>query len=104
MVTREQIDKTLSILKKEQKITTMLDRLSEKYGPFQVLISTILSARAKDETTEIIANELFKKYPDAKKLASAKQQDVIKIIKKIKINLRFKIMSTVIDIPQKIRF
>lgn len=83
MVTREQIDKTLSILKKEQKITTMLDRLSEKYGPFQVLISTILSARAKDETTEIIANELFKKYPDAKKLASAKQQDVIKIIKKI---------------------
>jgi len=83
MVSHEQIDKTLTILKKEQKITTMLHRLGEKYGPYQVLISTILSARAKDETTEIIANELFKKYPNAKSLANAKQQDVIKIIRKI---------------------
>jgi len=83
MTAHEQIDKTLAILKKKQQITTMLDRLSERYGPYQVLISTILSARAKDETTEKIAEELFKKYPDAKKLARAKKEEVIKIIRKI---------------------
>lgn len=83
MTTHEQIDKTLAILKKEQKITTMLDRLSSKYDPFKVLISTILSARAKDETTEIVSEKLFKTYPTPQKLASAKQQEVINIIRKI---------------------
>ncbi len=83
MISHSKIDKTLNILIKEQKITTMLDRLSKKYDPFKVLISTILSARAKDEVTEVISKNLFKKYPTAKKLASAKQSDVIKIIRKI---------------------
>ncbi len=68
---------------KEQGITTMLGRLSEKYDPFKVLISTILSARAKDEVTEEVSEKLFKIYPDAKSLANAKKQDVINIIKKI---------------------
>jgi len=36
-----------------------------------------------DEVAEVIAENLFKKYPTAKKLASAKQKDVIKIIRKI---------------------
>lgn len=83
MISHSKIDKTLNILFKKQKITTMLDRLSKKYDPFKVLISTILSARAKDEVTEIISKNLFKEYPTAKKLASAKQADVIKIIRKI---------------------
>lgn len=83
MISHSKIDQTLKILLKKQKITTMLDRLSKKYDPFRVLISTILSARAKDEVTEVISKNLFKKYPTAKKLASAKQLDVIKIIRKI---------------------
>ena len=83
MISHSKIDQTLKILLKKQKITTMLDRLSKKYDPFKVLISTILSARAKDEVTEVISNNLFKEYPTAKKLASAKQSDVIKLIRKI---------------------
>lgn len=83
MISHSQIDKTLKIILKEQKITTMLDRLSKKYDPFKVLISTILSARAKDEITEVISKNLFKKYSTAKKLASANKSDVIKIIRKI---------------------
>ena len=83
MISHSNIDLTLKILLKEQKITTMLDRLSKKYNPFKVLISTILSARAKDEVTEVISKNLFKKYPTAKKLASANKKDVIKIIRKI---------------------
>ncbi|MDP4012241.1 MAG: endonuclease III [Candidatus Nanoarchaeia archaeon] len=61
----------------------MLSRLSKKYKPFKVLISTILSARAKDEVTEIISKNLLKKYPTPQKLANAKKSDVINIIRKI---------------------
>jgi len=80
MSNKEKIIKILSIL---QERNTMLGRMSEKYNPYEVLISTILSARAKDEVTEVIAEDLFKKYPTAEKLAKAKSSDVKKIIKKI---------------------
>ncbi|MBI4150904.1 endonuclease III [Candidatus Woesearchaeota archaeon] len=63
--------------------STMLGRMGQKYEPFKVLISTILSARAKDEVTEVLAENLFKKYPDATSLAKAKPSDVKKIIRKI---------------------
>lgn len=83
MVTHPQIDQTLRVLVKTQGTSTMLGRLGEKYDPFRVLISTIMSARARDETTEVLAANLFKKYPDVNSLAVAKKQDVIKIIKSI---------------------
>jgi endonuclease-3 len=83
MVKHAEIDKVLGILVKEQGISTMLGRMGEKYDPFKVLISTIMSARAKDEVTEVLAENLFRKYPDCNALAKAKQKDVIKIIRKI---------------------
>jgi len=83
MVNHAEIDKLLNKLLKEQGTSTMLGRMSKKYDPFKVLISTILSARAKDEVTEVIAKNLFKKYSTAQKLSKAKKQDVIKIIRKI---------------------
>lgn len=83
MVTHAIIDKVLSTLAINQGPRTMLERLSQKYDPFKVLISTILSARAKDEVTEVISEELFRTYPTAKKLAIATPADIIPIIKKI---------------------
>ena len=83
MVEHTQIDKVLNILVKEQGTTTMLGRMGQKYEPFKVLISTILSARAKDEVTEVVSENLFKKYPTADKLARADKKDVIKIIHRI---------------------
>ncbi len=83
MISHDQIDKTLSTLLKQQGISTMLGRMGQKYAPYKVLISTILSARAKDEVTEVIAEELFKKYPDANSLMNAKPSDVKKIIRRI---------------------
>lgn len=83
MITHSEIDKVLNILLKAQGSNTMLGRLSKKYDPFKVLISTILSARARDEVTEVISENLLKKYPTPKKLAFAKKKDVIKIIKRI---------------------
>ena len=49
--------------------------------PWQILISTILSARTRDEKTIPVAKELFNKYPIVKKLAEARIRGVEKIIK-----------------------
>ncbi|MBI4144608.1 endonuclease III [Candidatus Woesearchaeota archaeon] len=83
MVTHSEIDKVLRILVQTQGTSTMLGRMGKKYAPFKVLISTIMSARAKDEVTEVLAGRLFERYPDAKALARAKQKDVIRIIRSI---------------------
>jgi len=83
MLKHSEIDKVLNTLVKKQGKSTMLGRMSKKYDPFKVLISTILSARAKDEVTEVISENLFQKYPTAEKLAKANKKDVIKIIKRI---------------------
>lgn len=67
-------------------------RLLKKYGknlrlaaerwhkPWQSLISTALSARTMDEKTIHVCNILFKRYPEAKDLASARLKDVQRII------------------------
>ncbi|MCH7504566.1 endonuclease III [PVC group bacterium] len=62
---------------------TMLAELKEKHTPFQMLIATILSARAKDEVTLPVSKELFKKYGTPKTLANADSRIVKNIIKKI---------------------
>jgi endonuclease-3 len=83
MTTHEEIDSVLKTLVKKQGTSTMLGRLGQRYDPFRVLISTIMSARAKDEVTEVLAGRLFEKYPDVHALAKAKQNDVINIIRSI---------------------
>ncbi|MBW3012945.1 endonuclease III [Candidatus Woesearchaeota archaeon] len=63
--------------------TTMLGEFSTRYDKWKILISTILSARARDEVTEPVCKELFRKYPTKERLAKAKQKDVEKVIKRI---------------------
>ncbi len=60
--------------------TTMLGRLGTKWDPFKTLIAAILSARARDEVTEVIAEQLFNKYPDCNSLANANPAAVKDII------------------------
>ncbi len=50
---------------------------------FHTLISTILSARTRDEVTIPTAEILFRKYPNAKKLATAKISDVEETIRSV---------------------
>ena len=50
---------------------------------YQKLFSTILSARTMDETTIPVSIELFKKYPNTKKLSKASYLQVSKIIKRV---------------------
>jgi len=79
----------------DQKKALKQLKLLDKYAPremqlaaewpenWQILISTILSAQTKDETTIRISEILYKKYPTINKLANAKISDIKKIIRPI---------------------
>jgi len=52
-------------------------------SPFQILVSTMMSARTRDEVTIPVAEQLFKNFPTAKKLSSAKISKVEKLIRPV---------------------
>ncbi len=51
--------------------------------PFWILITTILSQRTKDKTTDEAARSLYNKYGDCASLSKAKSPDVKNIIKNV---------------------
>jgi len=51
--------------------------------PWKSLISTMLSARTRDETTIKVCDELFSKYPKLSQLSKAKLLDIQKIIRPV---------------------
>tara|TARA_Y100000310_G_C20699549_1_gene828445 strand:- start:4937 stop:5548 length:612 start_codon:yes stop_codon:yes gene_type:complete len=73
--------KQLSKLKKLIKGKEM--RLAAQWPKkWQILISTIISAQTRDETTIRVCETLFKKYPSMKKLAKARESSIKKLIRK----------------------
>jgi len=74
----------------QNKILTIIKLLEKDYpinfysgkNPFNVLISTILSQRTRDENTLKASNKLFSKFPTAKKIANANLSAIKKLIKK----------------------
>ena len=71
-------------LEELKKLSSSMRLAAERWSkPWQTLISTILSARTRDEITIPTANELFKKYPTVTDLTSARLKDVQKIIRPI---------------------
>lgn len=76
--------KAISQLKKIEKLTDKSMLLAADWKEeWKVLISTILSAQTKDETTIKISHLLYKKYPTLNKLARAKPSEIKKLIKPI---------------------
>jgi endonuclease-3 len=55
----------------------------ERMSPFQHLIGTILSARCRDEVTDVVSRKLFERYPTAERLAAARPADVQRLIRSI---------------------
>jgi len=49
-------------------------------NPYQLLVATILSAQCTDARVNLVTPLLFERYPDAARLARARQADVEKII------------------------
>tara|TARA_Y100000310_G_scaffold324512_1_gene386439 strand:- start:1908 stop:2519 length:612 start_codon:yes stop_codon:yes gene_type:complete len=57
---------------------------AEKWkSPFEILISTIMSARTRDEVTIPVSEKLFKKYNTPKKLGNARLYSIKKIIRPV---------------------
>ncbi|HEU4990574.1 MAG TPA: endonuclease III [Gemmatimonadaceae bacterium] len=50
-------------------------------NPYQLLVATILSAQCTDKRVNMVTPALFKKYPNARALARARQEDVEALIK-----------------------
>ena len=48
--------------------------------PYEVLVSTIMSARTNDDTTLPAANRLFEKAPNSKKLATLPEKQIAELI------------------------
>ena len=75
-------EKALKQIKFMESHSKKMRLAAEKWkSPWQILISTILSARTRDEKTIPVSIRLFKKYSNTKKLANAKVKEVEKIIK-----------------------
>lgn len=53
---------------------------------WKILITTIMSAQSRDETTIPIAENLFRRYNSLNKLSKAKYKDVLKILKSLNYN------------------
>ena len=70
------IDRIVKKLKKQSGWVV----LKGKEDPYDVLISTIISQRLRDETTERVSRELFKKYKNVNQIANAPLKDLTKVM------------------------
>ena len=52
-------------------------------SPFQLLVAVILSAQCTDKRVNMVAPELFRRFPEPKDLASASFEDVLGVIKSV---------------------
>ncbi|AJF62851.1 MAG: Base excision DNA repair protein, HhH-GPD family [archaeon GW2011_AR20] len=77
------MSKILKQLKELEKRSSKMRLAAESWKEdWQTLISTIMSARTRDEMTIPVASELFRKY-SLKRLAESNLKDVKKIIKPV---------------------
>ena len=79
MPSKKNIVKVIQILKKKSE-TSMLESFS-KHKPFYILISTVLSARNKDEMTIRATKKLFAKYKTPKQIAKAPLRKIKPLIR-----------------------
>jgi endonuclease-3 len=73
-----------------KRLPILLGRLKEAYpdaacalfhrDPYQLLVATILSAQCTDVRVNLVTPALFENYPDAARLARARQADVERLI------------------------
>jgi endonuclease-3 len=50
-------------------------------NPFELLIATVLSAQCTDKRVNMVTPALFRRYPDARSLAGANQEDLEELIR-----------------------
>jgi len=76
--TKSEIARIINTIKKELGEAKAADASP---NPFQVLISTVLSQRTKDESTEKASDQLFRKYKNPVHLSKAPLKSIESLIK-----------------------
>jgi len=76
---------------RRERAGEIYELLSEEYpdahcaldfvDPFQLGVATILSAQTTDERVNMVTPRLFARYPDARALAGARQEDVEEVVR-----------------------
>ncbi len=75
------ISKTMQILgKKYPRSTTTLNTMRGNSTPFEILISCLLSLRARDEVTDVISKDLFSIANTPEKIVAMSDKELKKII------------------------
>ena len=77
------IAKVLRELSGRYPLTMLGSWNAKKVSAFRTLIGTILSARSRDEMTDVITQRLFERFPTPKALATADRRAVEKILQPI---------------------
>jgi endonuclease-3 len=82
MTSQKNLSKTMDILEKElhYKKRTTLNRMRKKPDAFKILISCLLSLRARDEMTEKISEELFRVADTPKKILKMPTVELERIV------------------------
>ncbi|HTF56701.1 MAG TPA: endonuclease III [Planctomycetota bacterium] len=75
--------KILRALTGRYRATMLEGWAAESVDPFRHLIGTILSARCRDEVTDVVSRHLFEAYPTAAKLAVAPRAEIERRIRSI---------------------
>jgi endonuclease III len=76
VVTSEQVRTVIQILAE-----TYHGRGSVELGdPYKVLVATVVSARTREEQTTTVSERVFARYPDAKALAKANEQELYNLL------------------------
>ena len=70
----------IEILREKLNKNAVVTEIAKEKSPFKVLISTILSARTKDEVTEEVSKRLFKKVKDVDDLLKIDLEELEKLI------------------------
>ena len=76
---------------KKQRAQLIVEKLKEEYPdaicsltyekPYELLISTRLSAQCTDARVNVVVQDLYAEYPDVEALAGAEVEDIEKIVK-----------------------
>ena len=79
-----------TIINKKSRMGEIVEILKNEYpnsrcslvfeSPFQLLVSTILSAQCTDERVNKVTSVIFRKYPDAKSFSELSVKDIGKLI------------------------
>src|SRR3989338_5549781 len=78
------MEKAIKQLKKLEKLGSDMRLAAESWQkPWQSLLSTMLSARTRDEVTIAVCNVLFRRYKSADAVAKANTGAIRKIIKPV---------------------